>query len=401
MDPTEPRKLIFATNIAESSLTIDGVIAVLDGGNARVPSHDPWSGLPKLELAPISRASAEQRAGRAGRTRDGFCLRLYSKADLDRRRAHEKAEISRLDLASTLLQLTALGVDDLDAFPWFEAPPSHAVSAGFDLLRRLGALEEKEGNRKVSALGRRMLRYPLHPRLARLMVEAEDRGITRLASAIAALLSERPMRHPPDRPLPHHDADPLAEWSLLEEQPSLAPGVLRVRKQLASIAGRNERKEDDARQNVASGREERERELCLALLCAYPDRVAMLKTEGDGKRAVFSGGGSATLSRQSVVQDATWVVGLRVEERSEGTHRRQWLRYTAAIDPDWLIDLFPECIEEKEILAFDPQSERGDRSLRAALRQAAPRLPASHQAASRGLRSLGRGSPRSGLRTLL
>lgn len=189
--PAGRRKLILSTNVAETSVTIDGVVAVIDTGLARIASHSTWSGLPTLEVARVSRASAIQRAGRAGRTRPGRCLRLYTVEDFNARPAHEAPEARRLDLAEAALELCAAGVRDLEEFEWFEAPDARALEAAETLLHRLGALD---GEGHLTARGERMLRLPLHPRLARVVVEAEARGVARAGVAVAALIGERDIR---------------------------------------------------------------------------------------------------------------------------------------------------------------------------------------------------------------
>ncbi|MDT5294725.1 MAG: ATP-dependent helicase HrpB [Acidobacteriota bacterium] len=206
---SERRKLILSTNVAETSVTIEGVAAVIDSGLARVAGHSPWSGLPVLKVSRVSRASAVQRAGRAGRTREGRCLRLYTAQDFGARPEHETPEVRRLDLAESVLELRASlelhaplelraagvgdprGVNDLRDFEWFESPSTDALEAAETLLRRLGATDEAG---RVTETGRRMLRLPLHPRLARIVVEAESRGVAREACSIAALIAERDIR---------------------------------------------------------------------------------------------------------------------------------------------------------------------------------------------------------------
>src|SRR6185295_8804124 len=128
LGPSDRNKVILATNVAETSLTIEGVVAVVDSGLARVASHAPWSGLPTLALRPVSKASATQRAGRAGRTRPGVCLRLYTAGDFGARPAFDAPEIARADLAETVLELAAAGVRDPAGFAWFEAPPAASLS---------------------------------------------------------------------------------------------------------------------------------------------------------------------------------------------------------------------------------------------------------------------------------
>jgi ATP-dependent helicase HrpB len=185
--PSAERKVILSTNVAETSVTIEGVVAVVDSGLARIPAHSLWSGLPTLTVDKISQASAIQRAGRAGRTRPGRALRLYTRHDFDSRRPFEIPEVVRLDLAEAVLTLHALGVADASRFSWFEAPPSGALDAASELLRRLGAVA---GAGVLTDVGRDLLRFPVHPRLGRLIVEGERRGVGAAAATVAALLAE-------------------------------------------------------------------------------------------------------------------------------------------------------------------------------------------------------------------
>ena len=162
--PLQRRKVVLATNVAETSITIDGVTAVVDSGLVRRLRFDPSTGLDRLELGRVSRTSADQRAGRAGRQAPGVCLRLwpaYEHATLPER---ETPEIARVDLASPALQLLAWGEPDLEAFDWFERPDPESLAAASLLLRRLGALD----GHGVTGLGTTMARLPVHPRLARL-----------------------------------------------------------------------------------------------------------------------------------------------------------------------------------------------------------------------------------------
>ncbi|PYS99981.1 MAG: ATP-dependent helicase HrpB [Acidobacteria bacterium] len=340
--PAERRKLILSTNVAETSVTIEGVVAVVDSGLARVAGHSPWSGLPVLKISRVSRASAAQRTGRAGRTREGRCVRLYTAQDFNARPEHETPEIGRLDLAETVLELRAAGVGDLREFNWFEAPSTDALDAAETLLRRLGATD---GAGRVTEAGRRMLRFPLHPRLARIVVEAESRGVARAACAVAALISERDIRagrvrlvgkereHERERErrgaTTHGSSDLLELFDLLAEasrvcftaerlrrlglEPNAVRSVERVSKQLrrqldgpnrqlatpktkahakqkaeargrmkAEARGTFKDEEDGALEAVEGGMlsDEREKELLISILAGYPDRVARRRAEG-------------------------------------------------------------------------------------------------------------------------
>jgi ATP-dependent helicase HrpB len=152
--PSARRKVILATNVAETSVTIDGVTCVIDSGLARIARHSPWSGIPSLEIEPVSRASCAQRAGRAGRTRPGRVVRLYTKHDHDTRRAFELPEIQRSELAGAALELHGAGLRGLRELRWFEPPPDAAAQSAEDLLVRLGAVADG----MITKLGRAMLR---------------------------------------------------------------------------------------------------------------------------------------------------------------------------------------------------------------------------------------------------
>lgn len=353
-------RLILATNIAETSITIEGIAAVIDSGLVRRPSHDPWSGLPTLTLAKISRASAEQRAGRAGRTRAGRCLRLYAQHDLERRPAFDEPELRRLDLASAMLDLRAHGLRHADDLSWLDAPPPASVDAAETLLRRLDAVDDHGA---VTEIGREMLRYPAHPRLARLLVEARKRGITGHGAAAAALLSERPIRrHGHDAAAGESAlADVLAEIELLDRsgrgggnRPGVDAGALRqvqrVRKQLGDRVGRTKAKSTTP-----------EDDLCMALLVGFPDRVARVEVRrGAPDRLVMAGGGEAELAPSSVVHGAELVVAVAAEHRQDPGRRsaRTLVRSAAAIEPEWLLELDDGALVEDTRVHFDPRAER-------------------------------------------
>lgn len=366
------KKLILATNVAETSITIEGIAAVIDSGLVRRPSHDPWAGLPTLTLAKISRASAEQRAGRAGRTRPGRCIRLYALHDLERRPAFDEPELARLDLAGAMLDLRAHGLAGADALAWLDAPPPAAVAAAEGLLRRLGATTP---DGRATAIGREMLRYPVHPRLARLLVEARRRGIAGLGAAAAAILGERPLRRstaPHERR--HEDAaaaDVLADIGRLEAlrrdakrdggraahlgiDRGAARQIEQIRRQLAELVPRD-----------APPSRTPEDDLCTSLLVAFPDRVARVETRrGQPDRLVMAAGGEAELSPDSAVHGAALVVAVAAEQRHDPGRRalRTIVRSAAAIEPEQLLELGDDAssgglIEETRV-RFDAEHER-------------------------------------------
>lgn len=356
VNPGERRKVVLSTNVAETSVTIDGIGVVIDTGLARVAAHDPWSGMPTLKLQRISRASADQRAGRAGRTRAGHCIRMFAAAELVE--AFDTPEIQRLDLCDAVLTIRSAGYDPAH-LPWFEPPRSHALEVAHEVLVMLGALD---AHGKVTQTGRDMLRYPTHPRLARAMVEARKRGVAGDAALIVALLAERDVTTQ-RRANMSASADVIAiADAVLElerarfdfgsaDRLGLRPGpvrqVVRARDQLRRIAG-NERKDDDAA-------------LRMALLSGFPDRVAKVLSrprDADAPLAMY-GSGSALLSRNSVVTEP-WIIALDAEQRG----RDPLVRSACAIETDWLIDLFTDRIVESEELLWNPERHRVDRVTR-------------------------------------
>jgi ATP-dependent helicase HrpB len=170
--PGELRKVILATNIAETSLTIEGVTTVIDGGYARVAGYDPQRGLDRLELKRISKASAEQRAGRAGRTAPGRCVRLWSAKEQHELADFELPEVMRVDLCAAVLSLHAWGQREPRKFGWFEAPPAEMLDAAEELLAMLGALLDG----RITPLGKELLALPVHPRIGRLLLAAAEAG---------------------------------------------------------------------------------------------------------------------------------------------------------------------------------------------------------------------------------
>lgn len=377
--PGARRKVILSTNVAETSVTIEGVAAVVDSGLARVAGHSPWSGLPTLKVARVSKASAVQRAGRAGRTRAGTCLRLYTRADFDGRAEHETAEILRVDLAETALSLHASGVGDLATFPFFEPPAPASLAAADELLHRLGALDASGG---VTETGRRLLRFPVHPRQARLIVEAERRGVARDGVTLAALLGERDLRLEARANLRGQGAAARAlagPSDLLEmldrfqeaERANFAPhrvqslgleagatrAVDRVRKQLGRLADASR-----PRPGTVEGIEDA---LGLAVLAGYPDRVAKRRAPGSAE-LVLAAGGSATLADTSVVRDPELVVAVDAEERPRAQNRPSGVqvRLASKVEPEWLLELGTGLLREEDRLEWNSTARRVERVVR-------------------------------------
>ncbi|HEY5344784.1 MAG TPA: helicase-related protein, partial [Verrucomicrobiae bacterium] len=184
----DKRKVVVATNVAETSLTIDGVRLVIDSGLARVARYDANRGINTLLIDKISQSSADQRAGRAGRTAPGVCMRLWSREEHSHRAAQELPEIKRLDLSEVVLTLKASGVEDLRKFRWLEKPDEISLTHAEELLADLGALDK---NKSITPIGRKMLAFPLHPRYARMLLAAQEYGCVYQACLVAALTQGR------------------------------------------------------------------------------------------------------------------------------------------------------------------------------------------------------------------
>ncbi|MHC4391943.1 MAG: ATP-dependent helicase HrpB [Planctomycetota bacterium] len=329
-------RLILSTNVAETSVTPPDVTAVIDTGLHREAGFDPWTGVATLTLRPISRASAKQRAGRAGRVREGRCLRLYSRQELMSRPEHAPPEIERADLAELFLLLG--GADRPAArLRWLTPPPAAAAEAATELLKLLGATDA-EG--RITELGLGMLRYPLAPRLARVVVESARLGCGRLGAQAAALLAEwRPSREDHAPAIHDEPSDVLVRLDQLERgRTRSAPRAREVAKR---IAGRLPR----GRPPELKDRGARETALLQAFLAGFPDRVAKRREPGGNRLLIMTGSG-ARLAESSAVQTADWMVLL--EARRAGDRSPDPLVTAASrIDPDWLLDRFPDQIREE------------------------------------------------------
>ncbi|MFI6702549.1 ATP-dependent RNA helicase HrpA [Streptomyces sp. NPDC050509] len=193
------RRIVLATNVAETSLTVPGIKYVIDPGNARISRYSHRTKVQRLPIEKISQASANQRKGRCGRTSDGVCIRLYSEEDFESRPEFTDAEILRTNLASVILQMTAAGLGDIEKFPFIDPPDHRNIRDGVQLLQELGAfdMEEKERTKRLTPLGRKLSQLPVDPRLARMVIEADRNGCVREVMVIAAALS---IQDPRERP---------------------------------------------------------------------------------------------------------------------------------------------------------------------------------------------------------
>ena len=378
------RKIIVSTNVAETSLTIDGVTAVVDSGLARVARFDPHRGINTLLVEKISAASADQRAGRAGRTAPGVALRLWTESEHGRRPAQELPEVRRLDLAEVVLTLKAAGVNDVAAFPWLEAPESRALERAEELLTDLGALETAgeppEGSPvrggPITETGRRMLRFPVHPRYARMFLAAQERGCVRPVALMAALTQGRSfLLRGVDR-----RTEELREEVLGEEQASDFFLLMR--------AWRHAEKErfdleacrrlgihaQSARQvgplfaqflEIAEGegldaseRPYRDDDVRKCVLAGFSDHVAR-RLDAGTLRCELVHRRRGMLARESAVAKAPLLVAAEISEiGGRGGEVTVLLSLGTAIEESWLGELFPGDLVETKGVAYDEQARR-------------------------------------------
>ena len=314
--PASQRKVILATNVAESSVTVEGVTAVIDSGLARIATYSQWTGLPTLHVGRVSKASAKQRAGRAGRTGPGRVLRLYTTEDYLRRPEHDEPEIARSELSQLCLALRAMRVDRTADIDWLDAPPAAAVERAESLLDRLGA---------TGAMVQQLARYPLHPRLSRILIAAMERGVGEDGCIAAALLGSGARSEKNDL-LAAIDADQDYRTRQQVEQ-------------LRRIArpARQTQHNDDA--------------LLMSILAGFPDRVARRRA---GNQVLLSNGASAEVAGEAPHYE--FMVAVDAEDRKDKP--LPLIRMAARIEPEWLIELFPDRVREQSGVEWNRQTER-------------------------------------------
>ncbi|MFJ4374235.1 ATP-dependent helicase HrpB [Pseudomonas japonica] len=335
--PTGTRKVVLATNIAETSLTIDGVRVVVDAGLARVPRFDPGSGMTRLDTQRISRASATQRAGRAGRLEPGVCYRLWSEAQHEQLAAYGTAEIIQADLAGLALQLNRWGVTPAQ-LRWLDVPPAAAYGQAQDLLRRLGALSGE----RLTAHGQAMAELPAHPRIAHLLLRGQDLGLSAMACDVAALLGERDI-------LRGAGADLHSRLSLLSGETRAARGsqggVQRARQLARQYRGLLRDKP-----GAAVSDPQHPRWLGALLALAYPDRVAQQRRAG-GAEYRLANGRAAQFGEVDALMKEAWLVVADLGSRQGQREERIYL--AAELDPTLFDEVLAEQVSVVEQLEWD------------------------------------------------
>ncbi|WP_306579296.1 ATP-dependent helicase HrpB [Pseudomonas sp.] len=342
--PQGLRKVVLATNIAETSLTIDGVRMVIDAGLARVPRFDPGSGMTRLDTQRISRASATQRAGRAGRLEPGVCYRLWSEAQHDQLAAYGSAEILQADLAGLALQLARWGVTP-EQLCWLDQPPAAAFAQAQDLLARLNAF--KPGSRdSLSDHGQAMAELPAHPRIAHLLLRGQHLGLAQMACDVAALLGERDIQR-------GGGADLHSRLALVSGESKAArggQGGLQRARQLA----RQYRGLLRGKPGAAVADPEHPRWLGALLALAYPDRVAQQRREG-GAEYRLANGRAALFAEVDALMKCPWLVIADLGSRQGQREERIYL--AAEFDPVLLDGVLAEQVERVDILDWDEREQ--------------------------------------------
>ncbi|MFW2336406.1 ATP-dependent helicase HrpB [Ilumatobacter sp.] len=329
--PPGRRRVVLSTDIAETSLTVDGVRVVVDSGLARAPRFDTHTGMTRLTTITTSRASAEQRAGRAGRVEPGACYRLWSKIEHGSRAAHRAPEIEEVDLAGLMLELAAWGTP-VDELAFITPPPRKAVRAATDLLHDLGAID---ADGRVTDVGRRMMGLPVHPRLARMLV-AEP---SPLGCALAVLIDER---------------------DLLRGRPDDLPADLSIRLQVLSGRAGHDLADRGAVRRLRDRAHDLARRLRIrfdtdlidadraggALLHAFPDRLAARRRPGQFQLRTGSG---AWLPDTDPLAHESFLVAADLDGRRD----RARIRLAAALDADDVVSTFADEIDERVTLEWD------------------------------------------------
>jgi ATP-dependent helicase HrpB len=368
------RKIIVSTNVAETSLTIDGVTAVIDSGLARIARFDPTRGINTLLVEKISAASADQRAGRAGRTAPGVCVRLWAEREHAQRPAHELPEVKRLDLSEVVLTLKASGIVDLAGFDWFEKPDPRGLEKAESLLRDLGALAGPGA--AVTEIGRRMLRFPVHPRYARMFLAAQERGCVRSVAMMAALTQGRNfLLRGVDRRVEEAREETLGEehesdffllmraWRFAERSGYAMDACRRLG--IHAQAARQVGPLFDQFVEIASAEgldvSERRvdgREVCKCVLAGFPDHLAR-RLDASTLRCDLIHGRRGMLARESAMGKAALLVAAEITEiGGRGGEVSVILNIATAVDEAWLKELFPGDLKDEREVTYDPAAKR-------------------------------------------
>jgi len=342
------QKVVLATNIAETSLTIEGVDVVVDSGLAREPSFNPSTAMTALQTVKVSKASSTQRAGRAGRMRPGKCYRLWSAEQQQQLAAHSTAEILKADLTPLALQLLQWGIDDPTELKWLDPPPKGAWLQAIDLLESLGAIDNKSGTLVLSAHGQSMCALPTHPRLAHLLIRGAENGQAKTASLLAVILSDR-------NPLSQDNPDISNQLDILNGETQCPPqhqGWLHRSRQLAKQFLQQLDSLDVQKPQISYLLTPEQ--LCGFLLaCAYPDRIARQRYSGgyqlaNGRSASFSGHCHLSKNQWLTVAEVSSITG----------DKGDTIRSAARLDEALFTTALSELVSADTVTEWDKKTNR-------------------------------------------
>lgn len=370
ISPGPRPKIIVATNVAETSLTIEGVRTVIDSGLARTASFEPRRGINTLLIKKISRAAAEQRAGRAGRTEAGRCFRLWSEADHVRRAEFEQPEVRRVDLAEAVLLLKAAGVREVRNFRWFDAPLEESLTRAERLLHDLGALD---GEGYLTEEGHKMASLPLEPRFSRLMLAGHEQGCVAETAFIAATVqgegiftNKRGGVGRKDFIFADDDSDFAGEWRAFESAEAMGFDTRRCDQVGVMARGAREVAQGFERLCSMASRfgwkvlpvdfKARREAVGKAILAAFSDQLAIRMSQGT-LACKLVGNRKGKLDEESCVRNAPAFVAAEITE-VEAREIIVHLRRATAIDPAWLAELFPDDLTASDGAAWDDTRRR-------------------------------------------
>ena len=398
--PSPGRKVIVATNVAETSLTIPGVRAVVDAGLARIARFDPHRGIDTLLVEPVSQASAEQRAGRAGRTGPGRCIRLWSQTDHEARPLREVPEIKRVDLSETILLLLSSGWGEAATFPWYEKPDDKALQRALTVLADLGAVDAQG---KLTNLGRRMSVFPAHPRYARMLLAAGDLDCVYEVCRIAGLAQGRDIlfRKVDDRTENARDSVEQEDGSDFFPRLALLQRAVEMKFDADAcdrfgVHGQAARQADQAARQFlrlaeAQGLPVSDRiadpaAVRRCLLLGFSDRLAV-RLDAGTLRCALVHGRTGELRRESSIRNAKLLVAAEVDEIQARGGVTTYLSLATAIEEAWLQELFPAEFSTVNQVRYDASQRRVvtrvERRFRDLVLEAKERDDAPSDAASR------------------
>jgi ATP-dependent helicase HrpB len=352
LKPLSKRKLILSTNIAESSLTIDGVGIVIDSGLAKIQRYDLKTGFSRLELGRISQSSATQRAGRSARQFEGFVFRMWHKSEESSMPVHETPEIQRIDLTESLLFLSAMGISDFQNFSWFESPSAAALQKFKEDLLSLGAID---GSGNITPVGKNMTRFPMSPRLAKLLLTAQQFNASSLGASLVAIIQERDFVK--DSAISHYFSENYeCDLSLRIQLLESARQNMRHNDTLASRASVVLQTANQYKKLVNATIETITDDQMIRKLLLHSFKDHLCRRRGQSDRALMVGGRGVRLEENSLVKKSD--LFLAILGREGGNSSETFILYACGITKDFLLRELENEISQKEEIVFDEEKQK-------------------------------------------